>query len=220
MPKRPALQVVEPLPVRLLHLKITLLYVKPAIWRRVAVPSSFTLQELHGVIQVAMGWESIHSCQFVIDGIYVGAADVSLTGFRTGLRCFYEYDMGDIWKHEVLVEDDREAEPGKYYPVCTGGENPCPPENCGGPEEYMERLNEAMGFGVIDDLETMADAVKEVLLNGNRDFLENKDMRARLKHALRRTEARQPFWHREFSLWETNARFYKNEHRVLMCPQS
>ncbi|MEM6306365.1 MAG: hypothetical protein AAF701_00075 [Pseudomonadota bacterium] len=27
------------------------------IWRRVLVPASSTLRELHGVLQVAMGWE-------------------------------------------------------------------------------------------------------------------------------------------------------------------
>ena len=34
------------------------------VWRRVLVPSSFTLRELHGVIQVAMGWEGIHLYDF------------------------------------------------------------------------------------------------------------------------------------------------------------
>jgi hypothetical protein len=29
------------------------------IWRRVLVPTTFTLRELHGVIQVAMGWEGV-----------------------------------------------------------------------------------------------------------------------------------------------------------------
>jgi hypothetical protein len=29
-------------------------------WRRVLVPASFTLRELHGVVQVTMGWEGIH----------------------------------------------------------------------------------------------------------------------------------------------------------------
>jgi hypothetical protein len=27
------------------------------VWRRLLVPSRYTLRELHGVIQVAMGWE-------------------------------------------------------------------------------------------------------------------------------------------------------------------
>jgi hypothetical protein len=32
------------------------------IWRRVQVPASMTRWELHGVIQVVMGWEDIHLC--------------------------------------------------------------------------------------------------------------------------------------------------------------
>jgi Plasmid pRiA4b ORF-3-like protein len=42
-----------------LRLKIQLLEVSPMIWRRVLVPASYTLEELHGVIQVAMGWQSL-----------------------------------------------------------------------------------------------------------------------------------------------------------------
>ncbi len=33
-------------------------------WRRVVVPAGYSLRELHGVIQVAMGWEGIHLYQF------------------------------------------------------------------------------------------------------------------------------------------------------------
>jgi Plasmid pRiA4b ORF-3-like protein len=34
------------------------------VWRRVLLPATFTLRELHGVIQVAMGWEGIHLYDF------------------------------------------------------------------------------------------------------------------------------------------------------------
>ncbi len=43
-----------------LRLKIRLLEVSPMIWRRVLVPASYALEELHGVIQVAMGRQSLH----------------------------------------------------------------------------------------------------------------------------------------------------------------
>ncbi len=42
------------------QLKIRLLGISPMIWRRVLVLSSTTLRELHGILQVAMGWEGIH----------------------------------------------------------------------------------------------------------------------------------------------------------------
>lgn len=44
----------------ILQFKIWLKGVSPMIWRRVQVPTSLTLHELHGVFQVAMGWEGIH----------------------------------------------------------------------------------------------------------------------------------------------------------------
>ena len=44
-----------------LQVKIWLVGISPMVWRRVLVPASFTLRELHGVIQVAMGPRSTPS---------------------------------------------------------------------------------------------------------------------------------------------------------------
>jgi pRiA4b ORF-3-like protein len=41
----------------ILQVKVWLTGISPMVWRRVLVPSGFTLRELHGVIQVAMGWD-------------------------------------------------------------------------------------------------------------------------------------------------------------------
>jgi Plasmid pRiA4b ORF-3-like protein len=35
--------------------------ISPMVWRRLLVPSTYTLRELHGVLQVAMGWEAFTS---------------------------------------------------------------------------------------------------------------------------------------------------------------
>jgi hypothetical protein len=48
----------------IVQIKVWPLGVSPMVWRRVLVPASFTLGELHGVIQVAMGWEGTHLYQF------------------------------------------------------------------------------------------------------------------------------------------------------------
>jgi hypothetical protein len=64
VPRRPATEPSESSAASVLRLKIRLLEVSPMIWRRVLVTASYTLEELHGVIQVAMGWQSLHLYQF------------------------------------------------------------------------------------------------------------------------------------------------------------
>jgi len=49
------------------QLKITLDDSRPPIWRRVLVPGSFNLYQLHQVIQGAMGWTDSHFHQFDIN---------------------------------------------------------------------------------------------------------------------------------------------------------
>ena len=49
-----------------MQIKVWSLGISPMVWRRVLVPSTCTLSELHGVILVAMGWEGIHLCQFCL----------------------------------------------------------------------------------------------------------------------------------------------------------
>lgn len=49
-------------------------------------------------------------------------------GFRFG----YEYDFGDSWEHELIVEKILSAEEDVYYAVCVAGKRACPPEDVGG----------------------------------------------------------------------------------------
>ncbi|MDU7240350.1 plasmid pRiA4b ORF-3 family protein [Clostridium sp.] len=51
----------------------------------------------------------------------------------------YIYDLGDYWKHDVIVEEI--VEDYIYeYPRCIEAEGNCPPEDIGGIEEYIEFL--------------------------------------------------------------------------------
>jgi hypothetical protein len=91
--------------------------ITPPIWRRIVVPASLTLRELHAVIQTAMGWDDYHLHLFEIDGVLygdiediqgqplgdentftVGQAAIAVTEFR------YEYDFGDSWEHDVVID--------------------------------------------------------------------------------------------------------------------
>lgn len=90
------------------------------IWRRVVVPTNMTLHELHGVLQVAMGWESIHLYAFDIYAAQYGSFELTMGSPRVPLAQFafrkhdkfsYTYDMGDGWAHEVRVEGISAADP-------------------------------------------------------------------------------------------------------------
>ena len=51
-----------------------------------------------------------------------------------GIQRFgYEYDFGDSWDHEVVVEDAVWISEGLKFGVCVDGKNACPPEDVGGP---------------------------------------------------------------------------------------
>ena len=52
----------------------------------------------------------------------------------------YEYDFGDSWEHELLVEKILPRDEGKRYPVCLTGKRACPPEDCGGILGYASFL--------------------------------------------------------------------------------
>ena len=140
----------------LYELKITLRGSKPAIWRRIQVPGDIKLSRLHKVIQIAMGWTNSHLHQFVDRRVIYGApseldypgveerderrfclADVAR---RKKASFVYEYDFGDGWQHDIVVEKIVPAGPEKSRAVCLAGENACPPEDCGGIWGYYELL--------------------------------------------------------------------------------
>jgi len=53
---------------------------------------------------------------------------------------FYEYDFGDGWLHEVLLQKILPAEDGVRYPICIEGKHASPPEDSGGPPGYCDLL--------------------------------------------------------------------------------
>jgi hypothetical protein len=128
---------------------------KPPVWRRLLVPAGIRLDQLHGVIQVAMGWSDYHMHVFSTDAGDYGVLDPEL-GFlderRTTLsrlliepggRIRYTYDFGDAWDHEIMLEKVLSAHPEQLYPTCIAGKGACPPEDCGGVWGYA-RLREVL----------------------------------------------------------------------------
>ena len=135
------------------EIKITLRGGKPPVWRRVRVRSDITLFELHTLLQTVMGWMDCHMHQFVAEGKAYGAADGEFPERANEKKVLlsqvlrnpkdelvYEYDFGDGWKHDVVLEQVREADPGCKYPYVLAGKRACPPEDCGGVGGYAYLL--------------------------------------------------------------------------------
>jgi hypothetical protein len=151
-------------PPQIIHqFKITLLDTAPVIWRRIQVPDTCTFLNLHAAIQDAMGWEDKHLYMFYIgkrseiiitddriddpfgddgnENTFNGSeAPVARFLNAPGDRALYEYDMGDGWLHEVLLEGVLLKEKGVKYPRCLAGERACPPEDCGGAPGFEHLL--------------------------------------------------------------------------------
>ena len=51
-------------------------------------------------------------------------------------KFIYEYDFGDSWYHNILIEKILPPDTKKHYPVCIKGKRVCPPEDCGGVSGY------------------------------------------------------------------------------------
>jgi hypothetical protein len=135
------------------QVKITLLGVEnPPVWRRVLVPAAIRLDRLHEVIQATMGWQNYHLHAFIDGQTYYGVPDPELS-FRdehtTKLndlaapdgRLLYNYDFGDDWDHEILIEKAAVAESGARYPRCLAGQAACPPEDVGGWPGYARLID-------------------------------------------------------------------------------
>jgi hypothetical protein len=132
------------------RLKVTLKKVRPPIWRRFLVPSDISLARLHDCLQAVMPWSDAHLHLFEAQGVRYGDPDPEL-GFacvsesRTKLkqvlrhpkdRLTYEYDFGDYWLHDVVLEAVLLPAKHDSYPVIEAGRRACPPEDVGGINGY------------------------------------------------------------------------------------
>lgn len=179
---------------KIYQLKITLMHVKPPIWRRIQLSGDTNLHQLHDIIQTVMGWEDDHLHMFIAgDSRYSNPrghvedakdeAKVTLSKVapRTGSKFSYEYDFGDGWVHSILVEKILPKEDCLQYPVCIDGKRVCPPEDCGGPWGYMQLL-ETLKDPESEDYEDMMDWTGGELDSENFDC-------ARINDILRRPSA-------------------------------
>ena len=168
------------------QLKVVLVGISPMIWRRLQVSGASTIADLHYILQIAMGWSDDHLNQFIIHGKRYGVyhsggisfsddpTQVRLADFRFRERetFFYEYDLTDRWRHQLRVEAIQYPEHPLPFPVCLKGKRAAPPEDCGGPWEFLAKQQHySVGYAleVLADIrdggaQTLADRYDEVRL--------------------------------------------------------
>jgi hypothetical protein len=137
-----------------IQLQISLKDHTPTIWRRLIVPGEIMLSKLHTIFQVAMGWEDYHLHLCLIgDKVYCVPDDefddeefddvdedtVLLADVVTVPMHFsYQYDLGDSWEHEVVIETLDPVPLAVKFAACIDGQRACPPEDCGGTGGYKK----------------------------------------------------------------------------------
>ncbi|MBU1566259.1 MAG: plasmid pRiA4b ORF-3 family protein [Proteobacteria bacterium] len=138
-------------------LHISILFSDPLIWRRVQVPGTFTLSQLHDVIQQSMGWSDSHVHQFLVGKICYEPTRKS-THLREskrfdenkyklymleedmGFMFTYLYGAGESWEHEIHLEEVVPPTGELKQPIIIAGERACPPETVGDIHEYQALL--------------------------------------------------------------------------------
>ena len=120
------------------QLKVSLARFRPAIWRRVLLPATATLGDLHVVIQVLFGWDGDHLHEFTVGKKRYADPFVNLeeTGDEDAVRIrdamvpggsiAYTYDFGACWEHEITLEKTLRRDHSQDYPVCVAfrGDSP------------------------------------------------------------------------------------------------
>lgn len=139
------------------QIKVSLTGTKPSIWRRLLISPETTFQDLHRIIQIAMGWQWSHLHQFqAADGTLLGDPEEDFDGMmnfvdearvpvasvlmREDQALKYEYDFGDSWEHEVTLEKILRSGKAETLPRCIKAVGQCPPEDVGGLPGFYEFL--------------------------------------------------------------------------------
>ncbi len=111
------------------------------------------MSKLADILLVAMGWSNSHLHAFRVgerrygmnfDDFPEGEIDEKtvtvLQALREERRFTFDYDFGDSWRHEVVIEELTSSPFGLKFAVCLDGANACPPDDVGGTGGYEEFL--------------------------------------------------------------------------------
>jgi hypothetical protein len=127
--------------------------VTPLVVRFIDVPVDIRLDDLHFVLQIAIGWQNGHPFEFRIGEVAWGLHDRDVEAVPTaadqatladilalGGTFKYDYVLGEDWEHTVRLLARGAAVPGLRYPQLVSAQGRCPPADIGGPIGYETYL--------------------------------------------------------------------------------
>ncbi len=162
--------------------------VTPRVVRCVEVPVDIRLDDLHFVLQVAIGWQNGHPFEFCVGDRIWGLRDRDLETnplpaeeatladiLAHGGTFKYDYVLGEDWEHTVTLLARSSAQAGVRYPQLVNAEGRCPPADIGGPvgyETYLRSIADPSSVNHADMLDFDApdfdpNVVDEVQLRAN-----------------------------------------------------
>ena len=204
-----------------LTIRVVLLKVSPLVVRLISGPDDLSLEELHDVLQLVLGWSGQAFYNFRIHGQEIGRRRHLRTHLlrefqlRRREKFLYTYDFLDLWEWEIRVLD---IEPGRaeaWRPRCLAGRAATPPEECGGPRGYMRILDQHKYYPPMAEQELVEKALQRIAGvlpdRGHRDLLKEL-LDQGLERAVQRLKEYAQFQPDRFSLQEVNDRL------VRFCP--
>jgi hypothetical protein len=154
------------------QLRILLLRTSPHVWRRIVIPSHFTLTHLDKTIRLLFGWSNTHPCRFVIRGKSfpadpaaagesAGPQQLSEFQFYPRERFLYDYRFElqtPVWRHEIRVEKMLSDGPAANFSQCIAGAGSAPPPPVASPQEF-QHMQELFTTGYL--LHRLAELIDE-----------------------------------------------------------
>lgn len=141
-------------PPNAVQIRVTLEEIEPPVWRRLVLPMTWNLAQLHLAIQAAFSWWNCHLHEFRIGGLRYGdpahddeaweedprmfdEAEVRLRDFDgPGTSFLSVYDFGDNWRRVIEIEKIPALETAPRNGTCIAGARARPPEDVGGISGY------------------------------------------------------------------------------------
>src|SRR4029077_19617656 len=149
-----------------LTLRVVLLKVSPLVARLISVPDDLSLEELHDVLQLVLGWSGQAFYNFRIHGQEIGRRRHLRTHLlrefqlRRREKVLYTYDFLDLREWEMRVLDIEPGSAEAWRPRCLAGCAATPPEECGAPRGYMRILDQHKHYPPMAEQELVENALQ------------------------------------------------------------